>query len=107
MDELELTPVHRSLNRSFLVFGGERELSLMLLLFCVLLVATGLSLLSAGVGIAVWFGGISLLQMMARKDPIMVRIIFNFWKCYPQKIYMSGVAPGSPTYKSRNSGISR
>lgn len=106
MSELDQEPIYKSINRSFLLLGADRELALCLLLLSVLLVSTGLSLLSTIAGICVWVGGLYLLQMMARKDPLMVRIFFNFWQNYRQKVYMSAAAPGTPPHQSRSSGIS-
>lgn len=66
--------IFRSLNRQNLIFGCERELLLILALFCSALVFVGQSLVTLFLGLIIWTLSLFFLRRMAKADPYMSKI---------------------------------
>ena len=71
---LRRTALPRALHRPNLVMGGERELVLTSGLLAGGLVVEAMNLVALAVGLAVWFGCVALLRLMAKADPQMSRV---------------------------------
>lgn len=67
-------PIFRSLNQKNLIFGCERELVLLVGLFCVALVFVGQSLTTLFLGPAIWAFSLFFLRKMAKADPYMSKV---------------------------------
>jgi type IV secretion system protein TrbD len=88
MSRLRRTPLHRALYRPNLILGGERELVLITAIVCGGVAVSGLNLVSAAIGVAVWLIAIALLRMMARADPHMSKVYLRhlrFAAYYPPR----------------------
>lgn len=81
---LRTAPVHRSLIRSNLLLGGDRELVMLSATVSAGLIFSGLTKLSVVTGIFVWFVSLFLLRMMAKADPQM-RHVFLRYRRYPAR----------------------
>ena len=82
MDDLkpQRIPVHRSLTRQQLLAGCDRELFLLLAMFCGLLLMSGIVRLywrNIILGVALWLLGIPVLAKLALYDPHFRGIIFR------------------------------
>lgn len=73
-------PIYKALNRQNLIMGCERELVLLVALFCVTLVALGQTLLTAIVGGLIWVLSIRFLRKMAKADPYMSRVFIRHFR---------------------------
>lgn len=73
-EELRRIPIHQSLHRHNLVFGGERELTLSVGLIAFLVGFGGMTLVSAIAGIAFFVFGLFVLHQMAKSDPLMSKV---------------------------------
>ena len=85
-DELKLNPVRKSLHIPILFMGGERELSLLSILFSCVLILFVQTLAAFITGILLWFLSIPLLRKMAKKDDkmsLVYRRSVNYQKYYP------------------------
>jgi len=72
MDDLKKVPVHRSLTRQQLLAGCDRELFLLLMMFCGLLLMSGITRMywrNIILGVALWLAGIPVLAKLAVYDP--------------------------------------
>ncbi|MCL2009669.1 MAG: conjugal transfer protein TrbD [Synergistaceae bacterium] len=72
MDDLKKIPVHRSLTRQQLLAGCDRELFLLLVMFCGLLLMSGVTRMywrNIILGIALWLTCIPILAKLAVYDP--------------------------------------
>jgi type IV secretion system protein VirB3 len=72
MDELNKVPVHRSLTRHQLLAGCDRELFLLLAMFCGLLLMSGITRMywrNIILGIALWLVCVPVLAKLAVYDP--------------------------------------
>ena len=78
--ELKKIPVFTALNKPNLLLGAERELTLFIGLFSALLVFIALTWQTFILGIALWFGVMVLLRMMAKKDPMLSKIYLRHIK---------------------------
>lgn len=67
-------PIYRALNKQNLIFGCERELILVVALFCVLLVFVGQTFLTVLAGVFIWTFSVFFLRKMAKRDPHMSKI---------------------------------
>jgi type IV secretion system protein VirB3 len=88
MSGLRRTPLHRALYRPNLILGGERELVLIIAIICGGVAVSGLNLVSAAIGVAVWLAAIALLRMMAKADPHMSKVYLRhlrFAAYYPPR----------------------
>ena len=88
MSALRRTPLHRALYRPNLILGGERELVLITAIICGGVAVSGLNLVSAAIGVAVWLIAIALLRMMAKADPHMSKVYLRhlrFAAYYPPR----------------------
>jgi type IV secretion system protein VirB3 len=88
MSGLRRTPLHRALYRPNLILGGERELVLITAIICGGVAVSGLNLVSAAIGVAVWLIAIALLRMMAKADPHMSKVYLRhlrFAAYYPPR----------------------
>jgi type IV secretion system protein VirB3 len=88
MTRLRRTPLHRALYRPNLILGGERELVLITAIICGGVAVSGLNLVSAAIGVAVWLIAIALLRMMAKADPRMSKVYLRhlrFAAYYPPR----------------------
>lgn len=68
---LRRVPVHRSGIRAHLLLGGDRELVLVSAIFAGTLVFAAMNLMSAAIGVSLWFGALGCLRLMAKADPRM------------------------------------
>lgn len=88
MSGLRRSPLHRALYRPNLILGGERELVLITAIICGGVTVSGLNLVSAAIGVAVWLIAIALLRMMAKADPHMSKVYLRhlrFAAYYPPR----------------------
>lgn len=88
MDKLTTVPIHRALHRPNLILGGERELVLFTAILCAGVAVSGLNLVSAAIGAAVWLIALGFLQMMAKADPYMSRVYLRhirYVRYYPAR----------------------
>jgi type IV secretion system protein TrbD len=88
MTRLRRTALHRALYRPNLILGGERELVLITAIICGGVAVSGLNLVSAAIGVAVWLIAIALLRMMAKADPHMSKVYLRhlrFAAYYPPR----------------------
>jgi type IV secretory pathway TrbD component len=69
--ELRRIPIYQSLNRSNLILGGERELTLLSALVSGALVFLGMSPVTTLLGAGVWTLSLFVLRKMAKADPKM------------------------------------
>jgi type IV secretion system protein TrbD len=74
MDEPRRIPIHRSLNRSHMMLGGERELVLFSGLLAALIVLSGMNLISFACGSAFWTLAMAVLIRMGRADPQLSKV---------------------------------
>ena len=72
--ELRRIPIYQSLNRSNLILGGERELTLLSALISGALVFLGMSFVTTLLGIGLWVTSLFLLRKMAKTDPKLSRV---------------------------------
>jgi len=68
---LDSVPIHRVANRDSLFMGGDRELVMLAGLLAAALIFTAQDLRATVFGIALWFGGLFVLRLMAKSDPKM------------------------------------
>jgi len=73
---------------------------MMLIIMCVAIIFTGLSLLTSAIGIGLWISGTILLRQMAKKDPQMTRLFLRYWNRYRQPYYAPAARPGSRGHRS-------
>lgn len=78
--ELNKIPIHRAMNRPNLLLGGERELVLVSGLLSGTLAFAGASIATIVIGVLLWFGLLSMLRMMANKDPFMSKVYLRHIK---------------------------
>lgn len=86
--ELNKIPIHRAMNRPNVLMGGERELVLLAGLLAGTLAFAGASLVTFFIGIIFWLFCITLLRMMAKKDPYMSKVYLRhikYQKFYPAR----------------------
>ncbi|MGC4409998.1 conjugal transfer protein TrbD (plasmid) [Rhizobium rosettiformans] len=76
-------PIHRALSRPNLLMGGDRELVLLTGLVCVILVFVVITITAAILGAFAWIVMVSVLRLMARKDPMMRRIYLRHIRYRP------------------------
>jgi type IV secretion system protein VirB3 len=72
MDGLKRVPVHRSLTRQQLMAGCDRELFLLLMMFCGLLLMSGITRMywrNIILGVGLWIAGTPILAKLAVYDP--------------------------------------
>ena len=81
---LRSAPIHRSLIRSNLLLGGDRELVMLSATIAAALIFSGLTKLSIITGILLWFASLFVLRMMAKADPLM-RQVFLRYRRYPAR----------------------
>lgn len=81
--------MHRSLHRANLVMGGERDITLMMLIISGALVGTTMNLPGLLSGLAIYFVSLGILQQMAKADPqltaIYVRYVRRYNNFYPAR----------------------
>ena len=85
---LHSVPIHRSLIRHLLLLGGDRELVLLAALLSGALIFTSMTWFSAAYGLLLWFGGLSVLRIMAKADPLMRKVYLRhrlYQKYYPPR----------------------
>ncbi|OOZ38229.1 conjugal transfer protein TrbD [Solemya pervernicosa gill symbiont] len=93
--ELNRIPIHRAMNRPNLLIGGERELVLVSGLMSATLAFAGSSIATIIAGALLWFGFLSMLRMMANKDPFMSKVYLRHIK------YQSFYPARSTPYRDR------
>jgi type IV secretion system protein VirB3 len=71
---LRRVPFYRVLWRDQLLFGGERELVLMVMVISITLIINGLNLPSAIVGTLLWMLAMPVLRWMAKVDPMFSKV---------------------------------
>jgi type IV secretion system protein VirB3 len=70
--EFKKIPIHRSLTRQQLMAGCDRELFLLLVMFCALLLMSGITRMywrNIILGIGLWLAGVPILAKLAVYDP--------------------------------------
>lgn len=82
-EELLPAPIYSALNKPNLILGGDRELMLILILVCSIMVFMAMTVFTTIFGVALWLAGASLLRMMAKSDPAMVQIYIKHLKYRP------------------------
>jgi type IV secretion system protein VirB3 len=106
MDELKKVPVHRSLTRQQLLAGCDRELFLLLMMFCGLLLMSGITRMywrNIILGIVLWIGFIPVLAKLAVYDPHFKGIVVRSIRYTQMSLSASG-KPGTrikPTLHKR------
>ncbi|MBU6468571.1 MAG: VirB3 family type IV secretion system protein [Betaproteobacteria bacterium] len=86
--QYQLVPLYRALNRPLLIMGGERHLSLMLIIVCGIFILSLPHLWSALVGVGLWVIGQVLIGEAARYDPQLSQITLRhlrFQRDYPAR----------------------
>jgi type IV secretory pathway TrbD component len=76
-------PIYRALWRANLIAGGERELVLIAAIVCGGVAVSGLNLVSAAIGGAVWLVILMFLRMMAQADPNMSKVYLRHLRYRP------------------------
>jgi len=102
MDEQRRIPIHRALNRSNLILGGERELVLMTMLFAALIGFTASSWGQLVIGVLFWIAVHAMLVEMARNDPSMSKVYFRhvrYKAFYPAQTGMQAQLPNAPKWR--------
>ena len=74
MDKLQINTVRKSLLTPMMFMGGERELSLMLILISVVLVVLIQTWTALFLGSALYVCAMPLLRIMGKKDPQMSKV---------------------------------
>lgn len=80
MNELRQIPIYRALSRPELVMGCEREPILVAGLMAATLIFVASTLLSAVIGLVLWFICFALLRKMAKADPHMSKLYIRHIK---------------------------
>ncbi|HQT81864.1 MAG: hypothetical protein B7Z60_01090 [Ferrovum sp. 37-45-19] len=88
-------PLYRALNRPLLIMGGERHLSLMLMIICGIFIVSLPHFWSLIIGIILWVTGQTLISEAARHDPQLSRITLRHLRY--QKHYLAHTDPFSYT----------
>jgi type IV secretion system protein VirB3 len=99
---LRRLPFHRVLHRPQLLWGGERELVLMLAVICVGLAVNGLNPLAFAVAGGLWALGLPALRWMAKKDPQLSKVYLaqrHFRGYYPWRSTPYRVPPRGPSVR--------
>ncbi len=79
-------PIYQALNKPFLLFGGERELMIIVLLIPFLLIyLEPFAVFNWVAAISIWIILSTILRMMAKADPLMSKIYIRQLKY--QKYY--------------------
>jgi len=84
-------PLYRALNRPLLLMGGERHLSLILLIVCGIFIFSLPHLWSALLGVFLWITGQILIAEAARYDPLLSRVTIRHLRF--QKAYLAQTNP--------------
>lgn len=86
MNELRQIPIYRALSRPELILGCEREPILLAGLMTAILIFVASTLLSAVIGVALWFVCFALFRKMAKADPQMSKLYIKHirYKAYYQ-----------------------
>ena len=85
---LNKVPIHRAMSRPNLLMGGERELVLFSALLAGTLAFAGASIVTFFLGVLFWIFCITLLRMMANKDPYMSKVYLRhikYQRFYPAR----------------------
>ncbi len=99
--ELRRIRMYRAMSRSFLFMGGERELMIMLIVFCATIGFSGMSIITTIISVFLWLVGVFLLRKMAKKDPQMTKVFLRYWNLYRQPYYEARSRPTSKGHISR------
>jgi len=102
MDEQRRIPIHRSLNRSNLILGGERELVLMTALFAAMICFTASSWVQVVIGVFFWLAIHTMLIEMAKNDPNMSKVYLRhvrYKAFYPAQTGMQAELPNAPKWR--------
>jgi len=85
---LRSIPIHRAGNRESLFMGGDRELVMFAGLMAVALIFTAQDIRATVFGIALWFGALFALRLMAKSDKQM-RLVYlrhrRYERYYPAR----------------------
>lgn len=90
---LRRVPIRRAGNRDNLFMGGDRELVMLSGLLSVVLIFSVQSLVSAVIGVLLWFVALFLLRQMAKADPRMRRVYLR------NRRYQAYYAPRSTPFR--------
>ena len=96
MNPLQVTPLRKSLNRQATLLGAERIPVAMLILMSALLVFSGMTLITAAMGITLFFVGIAALRAMYKEHPQMTtvyRLSTKYRKYYPAQVTLPAPYP--------------
>ncbi|MBQ5546197.1 MAG: conjugal transfer protein TrbD [Acetobacter sp.] len=66
---LNVTPIHRSANRTNLFMGGDREMVMFSGLLAATLIFASMNWVAAIAGVFLWCVNLYLLRLMAKSDP--------------------------------------
>lgn len=77
---LRKIPIRRSLNRSNLLLGAERELVLLTGLMSFTLITISFSLPIVILGLSLWLAMITVLRWMAKSDPVLSKLYIRHLK---------------------------
>jgi len=83
MLEIRQVPIRRSLNRSNLLLGAERELVLLTGMMAFSLIFIGMSFVIAVIGVLIWLTLTALLRIMAKTDPVLSKVYIQHIKYQP------------------------
>lgn len=75
--ELQTVPIRRAGNRHSLWMGGDRELVMFSGLLAFALIFAAQSWVAAFFGVALWFGAVFILRLMAKSDPQMRNVYLS------------------------------
>lgn len=87
MAERRRITMYRAISRSFLLWGGERELVIFLLFSCAAILFSGMSWMTTIISITVGVLGIFLLRKMAKNDPLLTKVFRRYWNSYRQTYF--------------------
>lgn len=80
-DELEVaTPVHRSLVRENLFMGCEPRVLMLVGCFPVIFIVILQTPLTFILGLLIFFGGIPIIQKLAKRDPLMSEVYMRHFR---------------------------
>lgn len=102
MDKQRRIPIHRALNRTSLILGGERELVLMTMLFAALIGFTASSWIQLVIGALFWIAIHTMLVEMARNDPSMSKVYMRhvrYKAYYPAQTGMQAQLPNASKWR--------
>lgn len=71
---LRETKTHRALHRPQMIWGGERELMLSVMVVAGGLIVAAMNIVATVIGLIIWAVSIFALRQMAKADPVMSKV---------------------------------